>query len=68
MQEELEQSENTITGLKEELGGLQERLEEKTKVVEQVKKVSAKAGKVLDLALKEISSCVSLFSLLMGVD
>lgn len=51
--------EGTIAELREELSGLQERLEEKTKVVEQVKKVSARSAKVLDAALKEISSCVS---------
>lgn len=38
---------------------LQGTLEERTKVVDQVKKVGAKSAKVLDLALKEISSCVS---------
>ncbi|KAF9454363.1 condensin complex subunit SMC1 [Macrolepiota fuliginosa MF-IS2] len=57
VQQELEQTESAIADLKEELGGLQEKLEEKTKVVDQVKKVSAKAAKVLDAALKEISSC-----------
>jgi structural maintenance of chromosome 1 len=41
--------------LKEELGELQDALEEKTKAVEQVKKTTSKAAKVLDQALKEIA-------------
>jgi structural maintenance of chromosome 1 len=45
--------------LKEELSGLQQALEEKTKDVEQVKKTTSKAGKVLDQALKEIATAVS---------
>jgi structural maintenance of chromosome 1 len=58
LQRELEESETAIGGLKEELEVLQATLEERTKVVEQAKKVGAKSAKVLDLALKEISSCV----------
>lgn len=41
--------------MKEELATLQEVLEEKTKAVEQVKKTTSKAAKVLDQALKEIA-------------
>ncbi|KAF6764433.1 cohesin complex subunit psm1 [Ephemerocybe angulata] len=43
-------------GLEEELGTLQGVLEEKTKAVEQVKKTTSKASKVLDQALKEIAT------------
>lgn len=52
-------SEAVVSNLKEELGGLQEVLDEKTKVVEQVKKTGMKSSKVLDQALKEIALCVS---------
>lgn len=50
--------EEAITGVQEELKELNEVLEEKTKIVEQVKRTTAKAGKGLDQALKEISSKV----------
>ncbi|EKM82180.1 hypothetical protein AGABI1DRAFT_36117 [Agaricus bisporus var. burnettii JB137-S8] len=57
LEQELGESETAIGELKEELEVLQGTLEERTKVVDQVKKVGAKSAKVLDLALKEISSC-----------
>ncbi|KAF8872389.1 cohesin complex subunit psm1 [Gymnopilus junonius] len=50
-------SETVVSNLKEELIGLQEMLDEKTKVVEHVKKTGMKASKVLDQALKEIATC-----------
>lgn len=49
--------------LKAEVGGHQEVLDEKTKVVEQVKRTTTKAGRALDQTLKDISSCVSGFLL-----
>jgi structural maintenance of chromosome 1 len=58
VQQEIAAFEETIKGLKEELGGIQETLEERNKAVEQVKKTTLKASKVLDLALKEIANCV----------
>ena len=42
----------------EELKDLQETLEEKNKIVDQVKKTTLKASKVLDQALKEIAVCI----------
>jgi structural maintenance of chromosome 1 len=61
VQQEITVLEETIAGLKEELGEIQEELEDKNKVVEQVKKTTLKASKVLDFALKEIANCVSGF-------
>jgi structural maintenance of chromosome 1 len=58
-QEEITTSEEAIASLREELTEIQEALDEKTKVVEQVKKTTSKASKVLDVALKEIATCVS---------
>ncbi|KAF7352348.1 Structural maintenance of chromosomes protein [Mycena venus] len=55
-QEDILESETAIGVLREDLSGLQEALEEKTKNVEQVKKTTSKASKVLDQALKEIAS------------
>ena len=57
---ELTEIENAIATLQEELKGLNETLEDKTKIVEQVKRTTSKASKGLDQALKEISSKVSL--------
>jgi structural maintenance of chromosome 1 len=62
-QEDISESETAIGVLREDLSGLQETLEEKTKNVEQVKKTTTKASKVLDQALKEIASKVVLSSL-----
>ncbi|ESK86076.1 cohesin complex subunit psm1 [Moniliophthora roreri MCA 2997] len=53
---ELAEAEEGIAELKEELKGLQETLDEKTKIVEQVKRTTTKAAKVLEQALKEIST------------
>ncbi|KAJ2928232.1 hypothetical protein H1R20_g8845, partial [Candolleomyces eurysporus] len=53
---EIASSLEIIEGLREELSGLQQVLEEKTKDVEQVKKTTSKAAKVLDQALKEIAT------------
>jgi structural maintenance of chromosome 1 len=58
-QNELTEIENAITTLQEELKGLNDVLEDKTKIVEQVKRTTSKASKGLDQALKEISSKVS---------
>ncbi len=44
-----------IASLKEELTTLQSALEEKTRHVDQVKKTTLKASKVLEQALKEIT-------------
>ena len=57
-EKEITTMEEAITGVQEELKELNEVLEEKTKIVDQVKRTTAKAGKGLDLALKEISSKV----------
>lgn len=58
IEKEIASMEEAITGVQEELKELNEVLEEKTKIVEQVKRTTAKAGKGLDQALKEISSKV----------
>ncbi|KAJ6610416.1 condensin complex subunit SMC1 [Mycena sp. CBHHK59/15] len=55
-QEDISASENAIGALRDELSGMQEVLEEKTKNVEQVKRTTTKASKVLDQALKEIAT------------
>ncbi|KAF8068609.1 condensin complex subunit SMC1 [Lyophyllum atratum] len=57
LKEEIVAFESTIAGLREELGEIQETLEEKNKVVEAVKKTTTKAAKALDMALKEIATC-----------
>jgi structural maintenance of chromosome 1 len=49
--------------LKADVGEHQEVLDEKTKVVEQVKRTTTKAGRALDQTLKDISSCVGGFLL-----
>lgn len=54
--------ENAIAALQDELKGLNDILEDKTKTVDQVKRTTSKAAKGLDQALKEISSKVSLLS------
>ncbi|KAH0579770.1 hypothetical protein H2248_002607 [Termitomyces sp. 'cryptogamus'] len=56
VQDEIVASEKVIEDLRKELAEIQETLEEKTKNVEAVKRTTAKAGKVLDLALKEIAT------------
>ncbi|KAJ6560360.1 condensin complex subunit SMC1 [Mycena capillaripes] len=55
-QEDISESESAIGVLREDLSGLQEALDEQTKNVEQVKRTTTKASKVLDQALKEIAS------------
>ncbi|KAF8156010.1 condensin complex subunit SMC1 [Crassisporium funariophilum] len=55
--EDLKSSEEVIAKLKAELGDLQATLDERSKVVDQVKKTTLKASKVLDQALKEIALC-----------
>ncbi|KAJ7246598.1 condensin complex subunit SMC1 [Mycena haematopus] len=55
-QEEISESETAIGVLRGDLSKLQETLDEKTKNVEQVKKTTTKASKILDQALKEIAS------------
>jgi structural maintenance of chromosome 1 len=57
IQREINDLEEQLDNLKEQVAGHQEVLDEKTKTVEQVKKTTMKAGKVLDQALKDISSC-----------
>ncbi|KAG6820541.1 hypothetical protein H0H93_015712 [Arthromyces matolae] len=54
--EELTASEDAVEQLRTELAEIQETLEEKNRKVEAVKKTATKAGKVLDLALKEIAT------------
>jgi chromosome segregation ATPase len=61
-EEEIAESEHAIVELQNELKELQEVLDAKTKVVEQTKRTSGKAAKVLDQALKEIGSMVWFFS------
>ncbi|KAG6855965.1 hypothetical protein H0H87_008906 [Tephrocybe sp. NHM501043] len=56
LEKELAASESAIQALREELAEIQETLEEKNKNVETVKKTTLKAGKGLDLALKEIAT------------
>ncbi|KAL0571911.1 Structural maintenance of chromosomes protein 1 [Marasmius crinis-equi] len=55
IQKELTEMEEGISDLRGDLGRLQEALDEKTKTVEQVKKTTSRAGKVLEQALKEIA-------------
>ncbi|KAA1474997.1 hypothetical protein DENSPDRAFT_401153 [Dentipellis sp. KUC8613] len=55
-QAEIDEMEQAIATLQEELKGLNEILEEKTREVDQVKKTTLKASKVLDQALKEITT------------
>ncbi|KAG6915096.1 hypothetical protein DXG01_013475 [Tephrocybe rancida] len=56
LKEEIVAHERAIQGLREELAEVQETLEENNKTVEAVKKTTLKAGKGLDLALKDIST------------
>ncbi|KAF8802737.1 condensin complex subunit SMC1 [Phlegmacium glaucopus] len=56
-EDDIKASEEDIAELREELKELQETLEEKSKIVDQVKKTTLKASKVLDQALKEIAAC-----------
>ena len=56
---EIADSENILANLRTELAKLQETLEERNKVVDQVKKTALKSSKILDQALKEIALCVS---------
>jgi len=58
-EQEIADSEKIVDNLKTELAKLQETLEERNKVVDQVKKTALKSSKVLDQALKEIALCVS---------
>lgn len=62
LKEEIVAAEEAIGNLRTELAEIQEVLEEKTKDVETVKKTTAKAGKVLDIALKEIATWVCFVS------
>ncbi|KAK2462607.1 hypothetical protein APHAL10511_005340 [Amanita phalloides] len=57
VQREIESLEEQLETLKGNVAEHQEVLDEKTKVVEQVKRATMKAGRVLDQALKDISSC-----------
>lgn len=59
--QELEAIEAEIEELREELNVMQQVVEEKNAELEEVRKMGAKSAKVLDKALKEIASCVSLF-------
>jgi len=61
-QDEIIESEAAIFELHKELKELQEILDVQTKAVEQVKRTTAKATKVLDQALKEIASMVAFLS------
>ncbi|KAG6852767.1 hypothetical protein C0991_009264 [Blastosporella zonata] len=56
LQEEIVAFENIIQDLRDQLVEIQENLEEKNRGVEAVKKTTLKAGKGLDLALKEIAT------------
>ncbi|KAF9225691.1 condensin complex subunit SMC1 [Gyrodon lividus] len=56
IQEEISSGQEAIEKLREGLGALNETLDGKTKIVEQVKKAHARAAKVLDQALKEIGT------------
>lgn len=58
VQTDISQAERAILKLREELTSLQITLDERSKVVDQVKKTTSKASKVLDLALKEITTKV----------
>ena len=61
-EDDIKASEEDVAELKEELQELQETLEEKGKIVDQVKRTTLKASKVLDQALKEIAVCVRFMS------
>lgn len=58
-EQDIASQETIVATLKEELVGLHESLEGKSKVVDQVKKGALKASKLLDQALKEIAAHVS---------
>lgn len=59
--QEIESLESQAEKLKADVGEHQEVLDEKSKVVEQVKRTTTKAGRALDQTLKDISSCVGGF-------
>ena len=54
-QTEIEEMESRLVELQEELKNLNETLEEKNKIVDDVKRRTMRAAKVLDQALKDIS-------------
>ena len=58
IKQDIDEAEAAIVTQQEELKELQEAFEEKTKQVEQVKRTTTKAAKVLDQALKEIANRV----------
>ena len=68
IQREIIGLEEQLDNLKEQVAGHQAVLDEKTKTVEQVKKTTMKAAKVLDQALKDISSCVCCMNLTVEVE
>lgn len=62
IEEDITESENAIVALRDELKGLNDILEDRTKTVEQVEHTTSKAAKGLDQALKDISSKVAYIS------
>ena len=60
IQDKINDAQRRVVELQEELKELNEALDEKTKELEAVKKSTAKASRVLDQALKDIATKVSL--------
>ena len=60
IQDKIDDAQRRVVELQEELKELNEALDEKTKELEAVKKSTAKASRVLDQALKDIATKVSL--------
>lgn len=65
---EIEQAEEAITGLNEELSTVKEALDMKTQEVDQVKRAANKANKVLENALKEVTSMVGISIVFTALD
>lgn len=65
---EIVEAEAVITTLKEELSGITDVLDEKTKALDAVKKTTSRASKGVDLTLKDIASLVCIFILLYQFD
>lgn len=58
-EEEIADADATLEEMREELSNFSEEQDEKNAAVDQAKKAALKAGKVLDQALKEITTMVS---------
>lgn len=61
VEKEINKIKQSIDELQDEQKNLNELLEEKTKVLEGVKRTSTKSAKILDQALKDIASRVCIY-------